>query len=154
VPTRSFASRTTRSARRFLQQALVAAPSSGALHNNLGALYYTAGRLPEALQELEEANRLTGDDPTILLNLGRARLRNGQSSDAEPALQRAVELRPYDFLSHLYLLRFHVFVDHDAARARRVYDAALRLQPESVTRQSLRREREALERLEASAATS
>jgi hypothetical protein len=43
-------------------------------------------------------------------------------------------------------------VDHDAGtRAGQCYDAALRLQPESVTRQGLRREREALERLEASA---
>lgn len=135
-----------------LRQALAATPSSGALHNNLGALYYTAGRLTEALQELEEANRLRGDDPTILLNLGRARLQNGLTSEAGTALERAVALRPYDFLTHIYLIRFHVFVDHDARRARAVYDAALRLQPESVTRQSLRREREALERLEVSAA--
>jgi tetratricopeptide (TPR) repeat protein len=137
----------------YLQQALAIDPSSGALHNNLGALYYSAGRLPEALPELEEANRLTRDDPTILLNLGRAWLLSGQSSDAETALERAVELRPYDFLSHLYLIRFHVFVDRDAARARAVLDAAMRLQPEEVTRQSLRREREALARLEAPAAS-
>jgi Tfp pilus assembly protein PilF len=128
----------------FLQTAIAAMPSSGALHNNLGALYYTAGRLPEALTELEEANRLSADDPTILLNLGRARLQNGKASEAEPALERAVELRPYDFLSHLYLIRFHVFVDRDVARARAVMEAAMRLQPESVTRMSLRREREAL----------
>jgi cytochrome c-type biogenesis protein CcmH/NrfG len=128
----------------FLQTAIAATPSSGALHNNLGALYYTAGRLPEALTELEEANRLSADDPTILLNLGRARLQNGKASEAEPALERAVELRPYDFLSHLYLIRFHVFVDRDVARARAVMEAAMRLQPESVTRMSLRREREAL----------
>lgn len=133
----------------YLQQALATDPSSGALHNNLGALYYSAGRLPEALQELEEANRLTRDDPTILLNLGRAWLRNGQASEAETALERAVELRPYDFLSHLHLIRFQVFVDRDAARARAVLDAAMRLQPEEVARQSLRREREALARLEA-----
>jgi Tfp pilus assembly protein PilF len=128
----------------FLREALAAAPSSGALRNNLGALYYAAGRLPEALQELEEANRLLADDPTVLLNLGRARLRSGKTSEAAPALERAVELRPYDFMSHLYLLRYHVFVARDAARARAVMDAAVRLQPESVTRHSLRREREAL----------
>lgn len=128
----------------FLREAIAAAPASGALRNNLGALHYTAGRLPEALQELEEANRLTPDDPTILLNLGRARLLSGKASEAEPALERAVELRPYDFMSHLYLLRYHVFVARNPARAHAVMDAAMRLQPESVTRQSLRREREAL----------
>ena len=69
----------------FLREALAAAPSSGALRNNLGALYYAAGRLPEALQELEEANRLLADDPTVLLNLGRARLRSGKTSEAAPA---------------------------------------------------------------------
>ncbi|HEY2387159.1 MAG TPA: tetratricopeptide repeat protein [Candidatus Binatia bacterium] len=130
-----------------VEQALAVRPQSGALHNNLGELYYESGRLPEALGELETANRLTPDEPTIVLNLGRAYLVAGRTADAETALVRATALSPYQFMNHLYLARLHLFGDHDAAKARAALDAGLRVQPDAAP--ALGREREALARLEA-----
>jgi cytochrome c-type biogenesis protein CcmH/NrfG len=130
-----------------VQQALAGLPQSGPLHNNLGELYYEAGHLPEALGELETANRLTSDEPTILLNLGRAYLAAGRTAEAEAALTRATTLDPYEFMNHLYLARLHLFGDHDAVKARTALDAGLRIQPDAAP--ALGREREALARLEA-----
>lgn len=133
----------------YLQRALAEHPSSGALHNNLGALYYGAGELPEAVAELEEARRLLPDDPAVLLNLGRAYALLGRPDAAGPALARAVDLRPYDFLSRYQLLRFQLYVEHDPAEARATLDAALRLRSDERTLRSLGPEMDGLARLEA-----
>jgi len=130
----------------YVERALAAQPSSGALHNNLGELYYESGRLPDALAELETANRLTQDDPVVLLNLGRIYTLLGRTSEAEVALARATELRPYEFVNYLYRARLHLFGDHDVEKARAALDAGLRIEPEAEP--GVRRERDALARLE------
>ena len=43
----------------YLREALIADPSSGAFHNNLGALYYSAGQMTEALVERDTAQTVT-----------------------------------------------------------------------------------------------
>jgi len=130
----------------YVQQALARAPSSSALHNNLGELYYEAGRLQDALGELETAHRLTPDDPIVLLDLGRVYMRVGRAPEAEEPLTRAAELRPYDFLPWLNLTRLHLVLDRDPRKVRAALDAALRVEPDAFA--SLRPEREALARLE------
>jgi protein O-mannosyl-transferase len=130
----------------YVEGALAAQPSSGALHNNLGELYYESGRLPDALAELETANRLRPDDPVVLLNLGRIYTLLGRTSEAEVALARATELRPYDFMNYLYRARLHLFGDHDVEKARAALDAGLRVRPDAAP--GVRRERDALAGLE------
>jgi cytochrome c-type biogenesis protein CcmH/NrfG len=131
-----------------LRRALAADPSSGVLHNNLGAQYYEMGRLDDALDALETAGRMAPEDGVVALNLGRVLRRLGRPAEAEAALTRAVALRPYEFLPRLELARLHLQAG-DAARARAALDAALRVQPTAFAHQSVRAERQALARLEA-----
>ena len=116
-----------------VRQALARDPGSATLHNNFGALLYQVNRIGEAVGELETAARLQPDQPFILLNLGRAYVLAGRLAEGRTALERAVALRPYDSITHGYLFRAYVR-SGDAVRARREYDAMLRLDPSSPTR--------------------
>ncbi len=136
----------------YLERALVAYPSSAAVHNNLGALYYEKGRLEDALRELETANRLTPDEPMILLNLGRIYTTFRRMDEADAALARATELRPYEFVNYLYRARLHLFGDHDAAKARAALDAGLRVEPDA--ERGILRELDQLSRLEGARSSS
>jgi cytochrome c-type biogenesis protein CcmH/NrfG len=131
----------------FLEQALAADPSSGVLHHNLGELYYESGQLDDALAELNAAERLRPSDPVVLSDLGRLDILLRRPAEAEAALTRAIALRPYDFVHRWYLAQLYLFVTRDAEKARATLDAALPLQPDAAP--ALRREREALARLEA-----
>ena len=51
---------------RHLERLVVDAPDDGVAHNNLGALYYQAGRMDDALRHLVLADRLRPDDPWVL----------------------------------------------------------------------------------------
>jgi tetratricopeptide (TPR) repeat protein len=117
------------------------------LHHNLGELYYESGQLDDALAELNAAERLRPSDPVVLSDLGRLDILLRRPAEAEAALTRAIALRPYDFVHRWYLAQLYLFVTRDAEKARATLDAALPLQPDAAP--ALRREREALARLEA-----
>jgi cytochrome c-type biogenesis protein CcmH/NrfG len=82
----------------------------------------------------------------VLFDLGRIYMYAHRLDDAEKALTRAIEIRPYDFVPRWYLVRLYVFGMHDAAKARAALTAAEPLAPNEL---ALRRERDALARIEA-----
>lgn len=100
-----------------LDAAASAHPDNATLQNNLGALYFQAGRIQLALHHFERAHDLAPDESKILVNLGRAYTRLHRFDDAERHLARAFELWPYDFMACYYLLRAYLEKgDVDAAR--------------------------------------
>ena len=130
----------------YLEAAVVEEPNSATLHNNLGALYYQANRHQKALERFERAKQLGPDEPFNLMNLGRTYARLSRQDDAERALIRVTELRPYNYLAWLYSLQFYLRVG-DAAKARRAFDVCVQLRPD-LPASARKRERKALQRLE------
>ena len=80
-----------------LRRAVAVRPDVASLHNNLGALLITLGRLPEALGSFEEALRVKPDFPEALNNRGIVLKALGREEEALAAFSRAMSLRPdYD----------------------------------------------------------
>jgi predicted Zn-dependent protease len=77
-------------------------PDSETLHL-LGFARQLKGQLEPALQNLEQARKLTPNNPALLRDIGRLYTRLGFSDKAEAALQRALELEPKEPLTYLYL---------------------------------------------------
>jgi tetratricopeptide (TPR) repeat protein len=72
-------------------------------HNNLGTALNEAGRLPEALVELQRAVDCQPRDYSSQMNLGTTYLQLGRSVAAERHLRRAVELKPDFATAHANL---------------------------------------------------
>ena len=71
-------------AEKLIKRALVIEPEDGFYVDSLGWVYYQKGEYRKAVDELEHAVNLTGDDPTITEHLGDA---YGKSaSRATPAI--------------------------------------------------------------------
>ena len=85
---------------------------------------------PEAARELQEAARLTPDDPTILINLGTLAAAFGDTIAARQAFERALQIAPGDLE-----VRFNLGLLHwragARAEARRVWQPVLDAAPES-----------------------
>ena len=124
-------------------------PSSVPAHNNVGALYFEAGRFDEAVAELETARTLDPDNATVLSTLGRAYAYSSRLSDGATLLERAVALAPYSFLHNLHLARVYLALG-DASGARRALEACARIRPTIFASSAvLKQERDALQRLQA-----
>ena len=123
-------------------------PSSAAVRNNLGALYFSAGRMLEAEQAFAAAAEIAPEDPIILTNLGRAHAWRGDLEHARRELERAVAASPYSVLARLNLARVYL-AQGDAPDARAQLEACARIVPEPGAADAWRNERAQLERLEA-----
>ncbi|HEX4234184.1 MAG TPA: tetratricopeptide repeat protein [Caldimonas sp.] len=93
------ASRTLRSGRvdeaeRAYRALAQANPELGGPHANLGVIYRQAGKLKESVAELEQAVKLSPQQPIYLNQLGVAYRQQGQFAKARDAYQRAVALDP------------------------------------------------------------
>jgi hypothetical protein len=132
----------------YVVEALEEHPGSPVLNNNLGVLHFRGGSIHDALARFEAADRLAPDDPIILTNLGFAYTFVDRFSEARRALERAAELQPHSYVSHLYLTRLYLTLG-DVEGARRGVAALARIRPHRSLAFSWRKEREALERLEA-----
>ena len=109
---------------------VVSEKPSAVTYNNMGALYFGAGRIAEALPVLEKAAELDPDDPNIMLNLGRAYLHSGRVVTAEGLLKRAVALLPYSVVARMNLARVHLALGN-AEAAQKELDECERLEPAS-----------------------
>jgi Flp pilus assembly protein TadD len=79
-------------------------------HIRIGTAYIGTGQYSGALRELQEAEKLTPDDPRVHYLLGIAYYRRGLSDRAIVEFKRAIELKPDDSMVHndlgvLYLER-------------------------------------------------
>jgi cytochrome c-type biogenesis protein CcmH/NrfG len=124
-------------------------PSSAVIHNNLGALYFSSGRLDEAIVEIEAALVLEPTNPRFMLALGRAYAHAGRLADARDRLERAVALDPFELLGRLSLARLYLRLG-EADAARREIEACVRIAGRDASPAFLRQERLLLQRLEAS----
>lgn len=79
-------------AERGFQALAKAYPDLGGPHANLGLLYRQAGKLPEAVAELETAARLSPQQPLYFNQLGIAYRHAGKFEQARTAYERALEL--------------------------------------------------------------
>src|SRR5262249_2934954 len=79
----------------LIRRALALEPQDGFFVDSLGWVYYRRGDFRRAVEELERAVELAGDDPTVAEHLGDAYERVGQPRDAlrlyRDALGRAKE---------------------------------------------------------------
>jgi len=87
----------------FWRHTLEVNPRSFLAHNNLGAVYAVAGKLPEAATQFEAALQLHPDDADCLVNLGMVRFQLGQGERAKELLERGLRMRPGDPKAHLLL---------------------------------------------------
>jgi predicted Zn-dependent protease len=115
--------------KRLLREALERDGSSGPLHNNIGAIAFEEGRIPEAITELTRARMLAPRDPAIALNLGRAYLLARQPEAAARTLEDAVRLEPPSYYAHLNLARAYIVLG-DAPRARAALARARAIRPQ------------------------
>jgi tetratricopeptide (TPR) repeat protein len=69
-------------------------PELGGPHANLGVIYRQAGKLKESVAELEQAVKLSPQQPIYLNQLGVAYRQQGQFAKARDAYQRAIALDP------------------------------------------------------------
>ena len=77
-------------AMRSAEQLAAANPRNGLFQDTLGWAYYQAKRRPQALHTLREAARLAPENGTVHYHLGKVLLADGQRSEAERALRRAL----------------------------------------------------------------
>lgn len=115
--------------KRLLAEALERDHNSGPLHNNVGAIAFEEGRIPEAITELTRARMLAPGDPAIALNLGRAYLLGRQPEAAARTLEDAVRLEPPSYYAQLNLARAYIVLG-DAPRARASLERARAIRPQ------------------------
>jgi tetratricopeptide (TPR) repeat protein len=87
------------------QQILKFYPKLPAVHNNLGRLYYQAGRFRDAIEPLKQAAEL---DPTLEAphaQLGFCFFQLGDFGSARPEFETALKLTPNDGVAQLFLAR-------------------------------------------------
>ena len=98
-------------------------------HANLGVIQRQAGKLPEAVSELETAVRLSPRQPVYLNQLGVTYRQAGQFAKAREAYEKAIALDPSYGAAVLNLGILHDLYLNDGARALDLYGRYLLLQP-------------------------
>jgi tetratricopeptide (TPR) repeat protein len=81
-------------AQRLVVASLALRPLDGYVLDSLGWVYFKLGRLDQARDTLEKANRLAPDEPEILKHLGEVALRQQHKDRAAGLLRRALERNP------------------------------------------------------------
>lgn len=113
-----------------LREGLARNPRAAVLHHALGLSLVRQKRLPDALPELREANRLAPDDARFAYVYAVALINTGRAKDAQAVVDAAIVRNPYDRSLNVMLVRFDAAngnVDGARARIRRLRE----LDPES-----------------------
>lgn len=79
---------------KLIQKALTVDPENGAFLDTLGWIYYMQGRYAAALNELQKAGAVVGDDPSVWEHLGDTYLKLGNLDEASRHWKKALELEP------------------------------------------------------------
>ena len=98
-------------------------------HANLGLIQRQAGKLPEAVTELETAVKLSPRQPVYWNQLGVTYRQAGQFAKAREAYEKAIGLDPGYSAAVLNLGILHDLYLNDGARALELYGRYLLLQP-------------------------
>ncbi len=105
-------------------------PASAPVRNALATRYLQAGRVDDAVAQLEAAIRLSPTDAEARSNLGTALLQRGQVADAIRYLQDAVRLAPRDGRVQVNLAN-GLFAAGRLDDAVRIFRRALQLEPDN-----------------------
>jgi Flp pilus assembly protein TadD len=104
-------------------------PELGGAHANLGVIYRQAGKLPEAVTELETAVRVSPQQPVFFNQLGITYRQSGQFAKAREAYEAAIALDPAYAAPILNLGILNDLYLSDGAKALSLYDRYLALAP-------------------------
>jgi Flp pilus assembly protein TadD len=74
----------------LIRRALQVEPNDGFYIDSLGWVYYQRGNYAKAVEHLERAVELVGDDPTVIEHLGDAYEKAGRTMDASRAYREAL----------------------------------------------------------------
>jgi Flp pilus assembly protein TadD len=77
-------------AEELVRRAMTLSPRSGHMVDSLGYIRLRRGDVPQAIELLEEADRLLGPDPSVLDHLGEAYRAATRPADAGAAWRRAL----------------------------------------------------------------
>ena len=118
--------------------ALNADPTSPYLNKGLAQLYFTTGRVKDAILSAQQMIQKDPNDLDAHKLLGRIYLRSlGETQNAESQkmldlsigeFSKITELQPTDIESHLLLGQLYT-LNHDSARAREQFEAAQKIDP-------------------------
>ena len=78
-------------AERLIRRALAVEPNEGFYVDSLGWVYYQRGDYAKAVENLERAVELVGDDPTVIEHLGDAYGKSGRLADASRTYNEALQ---------------------------------------------------------------
>ena len=104
-------------------------PDNPRAHDNLGIALREQGRLPEAIDQYEQALRLKPDYAPTRYNLGIALLQLGRTQEAIQLWQQALQIKP-DLVEAHYNLGNALFQAGQVPDAIRHYEQALRIKPD------------------------
>jgi len=94
----------------FYERTLAYTPTSARMHNNLGNIYFTGGRIEDAIKSYRKAIKLEPGYPNPYNNLGNVFYRSGDYDKAAPLFIQAIKLNPgygaaYNNLGIIYCRR-------------------------------------------------
>jgi Flp pilus assembly protein TadD len=78
-------------AENLIRRALAVDPNEGFYVDSLGWVYYQRGDYVKAVENLEHAVELVGDDPTVIEHLGDAYEKAGRMTDASRTYNEALQ---------------------------------------------------------------
>ena len=87
----------------LLADAITQYPQFGLAHGELGMLYFKAGQIDKALEELKAAQKAVPDDPQIQFDYGVALLEKKSHAEAEKQFRRAAKRMGQSAQLHTYL---------------------------------------------------
>ncbi len=103
-------------------------PNNPKGYYEVGKIYKTLGRFPQALQMLTHAASLDPFYKLVYTNLGDVLVKLGQDADAIKAYDRAIQLKPYN--ENAFINKGLIFIKRqDYATAIECFEAALRINP-------------------------
>jgi len=99
-------------------------------HYVLALTLRAQARLPEAVEEFRRVIALSGDDPTLLSDLGQTYAMAGDVAEAEEQFRRAASLRPGGFQEVLTLAHFYLDRGFRVDRGLEAASVAVALRPD------------------------
>jgi len=87
---------------------------------NLGAVCMAMKHFGEAVEHLDEAEKLLPNDPRLLCRRGRAQVGRGHYKLAKADFTRVLQIDPLDAEAHTEMSRLRVEVLRDRARVKKL----------------------------------